>query len=69
MTRQRLLIGIQDFETIRSENFYDVDKTPLIRQLVDDGRDGFLFRFKALLFQTGYLTITDEKQEGHRIVY
>ncbi len=42
MTRQRLPIGIQDFRTIRSEGFYYVDKTPLIRRLVDEGRHYFL---------------------------
>ena len=56
MTRQRLPIGIQDFETIRSENFYYVDKTPLIRQLVDNGRYYFLSRprrfGKSLLVST-----------------
>ncbi len=56
MTRQRLPIGIQDFETIRSEEFYYVDKTPLIGQLVDDGRHYFLSRprrfGKSLLVDT-----------------
>ena len=56
MTRQRLPIGIQDFETIQSENFYYVDKTPLIRQLVHDGRHYFLSRprrfGKSLLVST-----------------
>ena len=56
MTRKRLPIGIQDFETIRSEEFYYVDKTPLIRQLVDDGRHYFLSRprrfGKSLLVDT-----------------
>ena len=56
MTCQRLPIGIQDFETIRSENFYYVDKTPLIRQLIDNGRYYFLSRprrfGKSLLVST-----------------
>ena len=56
MNRKRLPIGIQDFETIRSEGFYYVDKTPLIRQLVDDGRYYFLSRprrfGKSLLVDT-----------------
>ncbi len=56
MTRQRLPIGIQDFETIRSEGFYYVDKTHLIRQLVEDGRHYFLSRprrfGKSLLVST-----------------
>jgi len=37
MTRKSLPIGIQDFTTIRSEDFYYVDKTPLIRKLVEEG--------------------------------
>ena len=44
MTSRRLPIGIQDFETIRSEGFCYVDKTPLIRHLVDEGRHYFLSR-------------------------
>ena len=56
MTRQRLPIGIQDFATIRSEGFYYVDKTPLVRRLVDEGRHYFLSRprrfGKSLLVDT-----------------
>ncbi|MCY4301650.1 MAG: AAA family ATPase, partial [Aestuariivita sp.] len=56
MIRHRLPVGIQDFETIRGENFYYVDKTPLIRRLVDDGRHYFLSRprrfGKSLLVST-----------------
>jgi len=44
MTRKSLPIGIQDFTTIRSEDFYYVDKTPLIRKLVEEGRHYFLSR-------------------------
>ena len=56
MTRKSLPIGIQDFETIRSEDFYYVDKTPLIRRLMEDGRHYFLSRprrfGKSLLVST-----------------
>ena len=56
MTRQSLPIGIQDFETIRSDNFYYIDKTPLIRRLMQDGRYYFLSRprrfGKSLLLDT-----------------
>ncbi len=56
MTRQSLPIGIQDFATIRSEGFYYVDKTPLIRQLVSAGHHYFLSRprrfGKSLLVDT-----------------
>ncbi len=37
MTRRRLPIGIQDFRTVREEDCYYVDKTPLVRRLVDGG--------------------------------
>ncbi len=56
MTRKSLPIGIQDFETIRSEDFYYADKTPLIRRLMEDGRHYFLSRprrfGKSLLVST-----------------
>ncbi len=56
MTRPHLPIGIQDFATIRREGFYYVDKTPLIRHLVEGGRHYFLSRprrfGKSLLVDT-----------------
>ncbi len=56
MSRRRLPIGIQDFPTIRSEDFYYVDKTSLVRRLVDEGRHYFLSRprrfGKSLLLDT-----------------
>jgi len=56
MTRKRLPIGIQDFETIRSGDFHYVDRTPLVRRLVDEGRHYFLSRprrfGKSLLVDT-----------------
>jgi len=56
MARKPLPIGIQDFETIRSEAFFYVDKTPLIRQLIANGRNYFLSRprrfGKSLLVET-----------------
>ncbi len=56
MNRKRLPIGIQDFRTMRTEGFHYVDKTPLIRQLVDEGRHYFLSRprrfGKSLLIDT-----------------
>ena len=55
MTR-RLPIGIQDFRTIREQDFYYVDKTPFVRRLVDEGRHYFLSRprrfGKSLLLDT-----------------
>ncbi len=56
MTRLLLPIGIQDFQTIRSEGHYYVDKTPFIRQLTAGGRHYFLSRprrfGKSLLLDT-----------------
>ncbi len=52
----RLPIGIQDFRTVREEDCYYVDKTPLVRRLVDGGRHYFLSRprrfGKSLLLDT-----------------
>ncbi|MDE0101914.1 MAG: AAA family ATPase [Bryobacterales bacterium] len=56
MVRRHLPIGIQDFSTIRGDNFYYVDKTPLIHRLVSEGRYYFLSRprrfGKSLLVDT-----------------
>ena len=52
----RLPIGIQDFRTMREQDFYYVDKTPIIRRLLGDGRFYFLSRprrfGKSLLLDT-----------------
>ena len=54
--RRKLPIGIQSFRTIRERNCYYVDKTPLIRHLVDQGDYYFLSRprrfGKSLLVDT-----------------
>ena len=54
--RWRLPIGIQDFRTIREEGYYYVDKTPIIRRIVNEGRHYFLSRprrfGKSLLVDT-----------------
>ena len=56
MTRRQLPIGIQDFRTIREQDFYYVDKTPHIQRLVGQGRYYFLSRprrfGKSLLVDT-----------------
>ncbi|MDE0003619.1 MAG: AAA family ATPase, partial [Rhodospirillaceae bacterium] len=56
MTRRCLPIGIQDFRTMREQGFHYVDKTPLIRRLVEEGRFYFLSRprrfGKSLLLDT-----------------
>ena len=56
MDRRMLPIGIQDLRTIRETGSYYVDKTPLIRRLVEDGRNYFLSRprrfGKSLLLDT-----------------
>ncbi len=52
----RLPIGIQNFRTIREQDFYYVDKTPIVRKLVEEGRFYFLSRprrfGKSLLLDT-----------------
>ncbi len=56
MNRRPLPIGIQDFRTLRETGCYYVDKTPLIHQLVSQGRYYFLSRprrfGKSLLLDT-----------------
>ena len=56
MNRLRLPIGVQDFQGLRGRGCYYVDKTPLIRQLVDRGSHYFLSRprrfGKSLLVDT-----------------
>ncbi len=42
MHRRKLPIGIQTFAKIRGEDFYYVDKTDFIRQLIDEGSQYFL---------------------------
>ncbi len=56
MNRRRLPIGIQNFRRLRQKDAYYVDKTPLIRRLVEDGDYYFLSRprrfGKSLLIST-----------------
>ena len=56
MTRRHLPIGIQDFRTIREQDFYYVDKTSHIQRLANEGRYYFLSRprrfGKSLLVDT-----------------
>ena len=56
MTRRLLPIGLQDFRTMREQGYYYVDKTSLIRQMVEEGRFRFLSRprrfGKSLLLDT-----------------
>ena len=44
MRTKKLPIGIQDFEKLRKKNCYYVDKTHLIKKLIDDGYCYFLSR-------------------------
>ena len=56
MRRQRLPLGLQSFSDLRAANCYYVDKTPLIRELIDQGSHYFLSRprrfGKSLLVDT-----------------
>ena len=69
MNRRLLPIGIQDFRTIREIDGYYVDKTSLIRRLVDEGRFYFLSRprrfGKSLLLDT-LRTLFDGHEELFR---
>src|ERR1700742_796766 len=53
---RKLPVGIQDFETIRTENYVYVDKTQLIYQMITRGQVYFLARprrfGKSLLVST-----------------
>ncbi|MBE0434789.1 MAG: ATP-binding protein, partial [Methylomicrobium sp.] len=56
MARKKLPIGIQTFEKIREDDYYYVDKTRYILQLIDEGTHYFLSRprrfGKSLLLDT-----------------
>ena len=56
MTRRRLPIGLQTFRTLREADYYYVDKTAYMGQLVDEGTHYFLSRprrfGKSLLLDT-----------------
>jgi len=39
---KKLPIGVQSFEIMRFDAYYYVDKTPIIKQMVDQGRYYFL---------------------------
>ncbi|MCL4512980.1 MAG: ATP-binding protein, partial [Candidatus Eremiobacteraeota bacterium] len=41
---RKLPIGIQNFKELRTENYYYVDKTPFVKQLVEGGKYYFLSR-------------------------
>ncbi len=64
--RKLLPVGIQDFRTIRQDNYYYVDKTQLIHQLVNRGRHYFLSRprrfGKSLLLDTIRLLFEGEEE-------
>jgi hypothetical protein len=44
ITMRKLPIGLQNFEKLRTENYYYVDKTPFIKNLVENGSYYFLSR-------------------------
>ena len=56
LNRRKLPLGVEDFRTIRGEDYYYVDKTPFIRHLIGGGRRYFLSRprrfGKSLLLDT-----------------
>ena len=70
MNMRKLPVGIQDFETIRTEGYVYVDKTAHIYELVQRGKPYFLSRprrfGKSLLVTTleAYFTGRKELFEG-----
>ena len=56
--RKKLPVGIEDFEEIRTEGFYYVDKTAMIRELLN--RWGKV----NLLTRPGGLPIGDRRRKG-----
>lgn len=68
MTRKKLPIGIQTFSEIRQDDFYYVDKTPQIIDLINHGKSYFLSRprrfGKSLLIDT-----IAELFEGNRALF
>ncbi|MBQ7166020.1 MAG: AAA family ATPase, partial [Treponema sp.] len=67
---RKMPVGIQDFETIRTEGYVYVDKTALIYELVQTGKPYFLSRprrfGKSLLVSTleAYFTGKKDLFEG-----
>ena len=53
---RKLPIGIQNFKELRTENYYYVDKTQFVKQLVEGGKYCFLSRprrfWKSLFLDT-----------------
>ena len=47
MKRPKLPVGIENFQEIRQADFYYVDKTRLIEQLIDQGESKFLYKTSA----------------------
>ena len=75
MNHEKLVpIGIEDFQTIRQNNYYFVDKTPFIQQLLLDGSQVALLtrprRFgKTLLMSMLYYFFTIEHAEENRALF
>jgi len=63
---KKLPIGVQSFEIMRSDAYYYVDKTPIIKQMVDQGRYFFLSRprrfGKSLFLDTLNQAFTGKKE-------
>ena len=73
MEKQKLPIGIQDFETLRSDDYLYIDKTDFIYRLAHEGKPYFLARprrfGKSLLISTmkAYFEGRRELFEGLKI--
>lgn len=65
MPKAKLLIGIQDFQSMMSNGYSYVDKTKLIYQLITRGKPYFLSRprrfGKSLLLSTYYVLFSGKR--------
>nr|MBL0701094.1 AAA family ATPase [Desulfobacterales bacterium] len=69
---KKLPIGIQTFAKIRQDNFYYIDKTDLVKKLVDNGEYYFLSRprrFGKSLFLDTLKSAFEGKKELFKGLY
>ncbi len=68
MNKRKLPIGIQTFRKIRAEDYYYVDKTPYIRQLLDEDTHYFLSRPRRF-GKSLFLDTLKELFEGNQVLF
>lgn len=62
------LIGIQNFESLRNDNYFYIDKTKLVYQLAKSGRYYFLSRLPVVLEKV-YLSLRSKHILKARKIY